>query len=95
MNKQKLIAYLTNDPKYKGLSKAAMAEIVQSIFDHMVMAISRKKKFSYPGFGSFVIRKRKKRFGKNPKTGKSIQIPARKTILFRPFEEMKDKVKSK
>ncbi len=77
------------------VSKAAVAEIVQSIFDHMTIAIGRKKKFSYPGFGSFIIRKRKKRIGRHPKTGKPIAIPARKTILFRPFQEVKDRMNSK
>lgn len=95
MNKQKLIEKLMKLQKDNGVSKAAIAEIVQSIFDHMAITISRKKRFSYPHFGSFVIRKRKKRIGRHPKTGKAIQIPARKTILFRPSQDVKDKINSR
>jgi len=94
MNKQKLIETLTQLQKKNGVSKAAVTEIVQSIFDHMTIAISRKKRFSFPGFGTFIIRKRKKRIGLHPKSGKPIQIPSRKTILFRPSVEIKSKLKS-
>jgi nucleoid DNA-binding protein len=92
MNKQKLIEKLMGLQKNKGVSRAAIAEIVQSIFDHMAITISKKKRFTFPHFGSFVIRKRKKRIGRHPKTGKPIQIPARKTILFRPSQEIKIKI---
>lgn len=94
MNKEKLIDYLLERQKGQKVSRAAVVEIVQSIFDHMTITIGRKKKFSYPGFGSFIIRKRKKRIGLHPKTGKPIQIPARKTILFRPFDQTKKKINS-
>lgn len=95
MNKQKLVAELIKLQKHQKISKSAVAEIVQSIFDHMEHTIQRKKKFSYPGFGSFVVRKRKKRIGRNPKTGEMIIVPARKTVLFRPFQETKNKINSK
>jgi nucleoid DNA-binding protein len=94
VNREKLIDYLIERQEGQKVSQAAVAEIVQSIFDHMIIAIGRKKKFSYPGFGSFIIRKRKKRIGLHPKTGKPIQIPARKTILFRPFDQTKKKINS-
>lgn len=92
MNKQKLIKALIDSQKDRKISKAAVAEIVQSIFDHMSLTIQRKKRFSYPGFGSFIVRKRKRRIGVNPKTGEAIEIPSRKTVLFRPFQEAKDKI---
>lgn len=95
MNKKHLIDRLVRLQKKRGVSKAAVSEIVQSIFDHMTMTICKKKKFSYPGFGKFLIRKRKKRMGRNPKTGESVKIPSRKTILFRPFKEAKSDINSK
>ncbi|MEZ4846516.1 MAG: HU family DNA-binding protein [Bdellovibrionota bacterium] len=92
MNKQKLIDHLQQLQKDNRVSKSAIAEIVQSVFDHMAIAIGRKKKFSYPGFGSFVIRKRKKRIGLHPKTKKPIEIATRKTILFRPSVQTKKRI---
>lgn len=93
MNKEKLIKALMDSQKDRKISKSAVAEIVRSIFDHMALSIHRKKKFSYPGFGSFIVRKRKRRIGVNPKTGEAIEIPSRKTVLFRPFQEAKDQMK--
>lgn len=94
MNKEELIVQLVQRQKKRAVSKAAISEIVQSIFDHIVLEISRKKQFSYPGFGKFIMRKRKKRQGRNPKTGETLTIPSRKTILFRAFKEVKQKINS-
>lgn len=95
VNKEKLIKKLVELQKKNGLSRATIAEVVQSIFDHMVITIQRRKKFSYPNFGSFVLRKRKKRIGRNPKTGSPMMIQSRKTILFRPSRDVKNTLNSK
>ena len=95
MNKQKLIEELFRLQRKRGISKKAIDEIVQSIFDHMVLTIRKKKKFSYPGFGTFIIRKRKKRIARNPKTGENHAVPGRKTILFRAFQNTKELINPK
>ncbi|MCC7459798.1 MAG: HU family DNA-binding protein [Proteobacteria bacterium] len=95
MNKKNLIDHLMEVHKDDKVSRAAVTEIVRSIFDHISIVIGKKKRFSYPGFGAFVVRKRKKRIGLHPKSGKPFQIPARKTILFRPFSEAKKRINSK
>ena len=95
MNKAKLIQQLVHLQKKRNISKAAIAEIVQSIFDHLTHTICQKKKFSYPGFGSFVVRKRKAREARNPKTGEMVSVPKRKTVLFRPSKDVKRYFNSK
>jgi nucleoid DNA-binding protein len=89
MNKQKLIHQLVQLQKKRGLSKAAVSEIVKSIFDHMVITLDRKKRFSYPGFGSFIVRKRVRRQARNPKTGEIVTVPTRRTVLFRSSKNVK------
>jgi DNA-binding protein HU-beta len=50
-------------------------------------------RFAYPGFGTFNVRARKARTGKNPKTGKALKIPARKVVVFRAAPGLKEGVK--
>jgi DNA-binding protein HU-beta len=56
------------------ITKKAVTEIVDSVFDTVAKTIKKEKKFTYPGFGTFSLRERKARTGRNPQTGESIQI---------------------
>ena len=54
--------------------------------------MKRDEKIELRGFGSFRIRKRRSRQGRNPKTGEEIEIPASKTVKFKPAEKLKEEV---
>jgi len=79
MNKTELITKLA---KKTGLTQAKAAEAVDAIFNAhkglIVAELAGGKKVTLPGFGSFSVRKRASREGRNPATGKKITIPARK-----------------
>lgn len=72
------------------VSKAAVRQIVDATFQEMVKAIKKEKRFSVPGFGTFTVRARKAKTGRNPKTGESIKIKASKTVGFKPAPSVKD-----
>lgn len=73
----------------KGLTKKAAAELVDTLFDTIGKAIKKEKRFSYPGFGTWTVRSRKPRMGRNPQTGAAIKIKASKTVGFKPSKELK------
>ncbi len=72
------------------LSKAAVEKVVDAAFGTIAGAIKKDKRFSYPGFGTFTVRSRKARTGRNPQTGESIKIKASKTVGFKPAPGLKD-----
>jgi len=84
MTKGELIDAVKGD-----LTKKAAAALVEALFDAMKGALKKNGKFAYPGFGTFVVRSRKARMGKNPRTGKAIKIAASKTVAFRPASALK------
>lgn len=71
------------------VSKKAIGEISDSIFAHISKAIKKEKRFAYPGFGTFTVKKRKARTGRNPQTGEKIKIKASKTVGFKPAPSFK------
>jgi DNA-binding protein HU-beta len=73
----------------KGLTKKASAELVDALFETIGKAIKKEKRFSYPGFGTWTVRERKPRMGRNPQTGEAIKIKASKTVGFKPSKELK------
>jgi DNA-binding protein HU-beta len=93
MNKTELITKLA---KKTGLTQAKAAETVDAIFNAhkglIASELGRGSKVTLPGFGSFSVRKRAAREGRNPATGKTIRIPARKYPAFKVGKTMKEKV---
>ena len=71
------------------LSKKAVGEIIDSVFGSVRKAIKKEKRFSYPDFGTFNVKKRKARTGRNPQTGEKIKIKASKTVGFKPAPSFK------
>ena len=71
-------------------TKKAVTEMVDAVFDTVSKTIKKEKKFTYPGFGTFSLRERKARTGRNPQTGEAIQIKKSKTIGFRPAKSLKE-----
>lgn len=75
-----------------GLNKKQTGELVNSLFEAVGNAVRKDGKFSYPGFGTFTVKKRKARKGRNPRTGKEITIKASKTVAFKPAPTLKDRL---
>jgi DNA-binding protein HU-beta len=71
------------------LSKRAAADAVDSTFDNLTRAIKKDKRFQVPGFGTFSVRSRKARKGRNPQTGAVISIKASRTVGFKPAPVLK------
>jgi DNA-binding protein HU-beta len=77
-------------PPSAGISKKEATEIVDLAFREIVGSILVDKRFSYPGFGTFHIRARSARKGRNPRTGEAIEIGAAKSVGFRPAPRLKN-----
>ncbi len=90
MNKSELAAEVA---KKTQLSKAKAWEAVSAIFESIKGSLKKGQKVSLIGFGSFLVRQRKARTGRNPKTGETIQIKARKVPAFSAGAELKKALK--
>ncbi|HLG20494.1 MAG TPA: HU family DNA-binding protein [Bdellovibrionota bacterium] len=93
MTKQELIEKIATNHKHRSISKAAASDLVESLFDNLSLAIRRGKRFTYPGFGTFAVKKRKERKGRNPQSGEEMMIPASKTVVFRASANLKQDLK--
>lgn len=89
MNKSDLIEAVA---KKTDLSKADAGRAVDAVFDSITAALKKGDKVSLVGFGTFGVRKRAARKGRNPKTGATIQIKAGKTPGFKSGKALKDAV---
>ncbi len=72
------------------LTRKQTEEVVNAVFDVLTVAIRRDKKFTFPGFGAFMIRTRKARSGRDPRTQELIQLKATKTVAFRPAPKFRN-----
>jgi integration host factor subunit beta len=66
--------------------------IVETIFDSVIAALQSGDKIEIRGFGSFRIRQRNPRIGRNPKTGERVEVPAKRVPYFKPSKELRDLV---
>jgi len=89
MTKAELIEAVLKSAKGVDISKKAMGEIIDATMDNMKKAIKKEKRFSYPDLGTFTVKARKARSGRNPQTGETIKIKASKTVGFKPAPSFK------
>jgi integration host factor subunit beta len=76
--------------KVTELSRKDSEVIVETLFDSIIKALKTGDKLEVRGFGSFRIRERKARQGRNPKTGEKVSVPEKKVPYFKPSKELKD-----
>lgn len=74
------------------ISKDDAKDLLNVVLDEITLALSRDDKVSVIGFGSFDVRPRAARSGRNPQTGESIQIAASNGVHFKPGKALKDAV---
>jgi integration host factor subunit beta len=72
------------------LTKKHSEAIVNTVFDSIIQALQRDDKIELRGFGSFRIRQRRSRQGRNPKTGDKVDVPAKRIPYFKPGKELKE-----
>ena len=89
MNKSELIDAVANAAD---VSKADAGRAVDATFDSIAKALKKADKVSLVGFGTFEVRKRAARTGRNPKTGETIKIKASKVPAFKAGKGLKDTV---
>lgn len=90
MNKTELIAAIAEKA---GTSKKDAEKVVNATFDVISEAMAKGDKISLVGFGTFEVRERAAREGKNPQTGEKIKIAACKVPAFKAGKALKDSVK--
>ncbi len=90
MTKAELVEKVSD--KVDGLTKKQTEVIINTIFDSVKDALSKGDKIEIRGFGSFKIRSRKEREGRNPKTGSPVSVPAKKVPFFKAGKELKELV---
>lgn len=73
-----------------GLHKADIAPFVDSMFAHMAAALMDGENVKLTAFGSFQVRKRAERLGRNPRTGEEHKILPRQTVVFTPSAQLRD-----
>lgn len=78
-----------------GLSKRESAEIIEYFFELLKENLSKGEGIKLPRFGSFKVQQRKARKGRNPSTGETIEIGARKAVVFKPSRFLRDAIDSK
>ena len=75
-----------------GLSRAESAGMVERLLHHMCAALSEGENVKISGFGSFLLRDKGERVGRNPKTGVEVPIAPRRVMTFRASQLMRDRI---
>ena len=92
MNKTDLIDSVAAKTK---MTKKASEQAINAVFGSMEESLAKQDKVQIIGFGTFEVRKRAQRKGRNPQTGESIQIPARRVPGFKAGKELRARVNIK
>lgn len=90
MTKAELIEKVTE--KMNSLTTKQTEVVVNMVFDSIKNALARGEKVEIRGFGSFRIRNRRQREGRNPKTGTSVNVPSKKVPFFKTGKELREVV---
>lgn len=75
-----------------GLSRNESADLVESVLNEMADALTRGETVKISSFGSFSVRQKSERIGRNPKTGEEVPILPRKVLVFRPSHVLKKRI---
>ncbi len=93
MTKAELVEKVSD--KVDGLTKKQTEVIINTIFDSIKDSLALGDKIEIRGFGTFKIRSRKQREGRNPKTGSPVSVPSKKVPFFKAGKELKELVDGK
>ncbi len=90
MTKKDIVLKITD---MTGIKQVDVKKIVQLTFDVIIEALERNEKIELRNFGVFKLKERRARLGRNPRTGESVPVPARRVVVFKSGLEMKQKIK--
>jgi DNA-binding protein HU-beta len=90
MNKTELVDAVATKSE---LTKQDSKKAVDALFETISNTLAKEEKIQLIGFGTFEIRERAERTGRNPQTGEEMTIPASKSPAFKPGKELKEAVK--
>ncbi|MFE4123203.1 HU family DNA-binding protein [Priestia sp. YIM B13486] len=90
MNKTELVDAVATQAE---LSKQDAKKAVEALFETVSNTLAKEEKIQLIGFGTFEVRERAARTGRNPQTGEEMTIPASKAPAFKPGKELKEAVK--
>ncbi len=76
------------------MTKKDAEQLVEIIFDSITDSLNKGEKIELRGFGSFRVRERNSRMGRNPKTGEAVAIPAKRVAYFKPGKDLKELINS-
>lgn len=88
MTKSALIERVTE--KVEGLTRKQTEIIIDTIFDSIKDTIAKGEKIELRGFGNFRLKQRRPRKARNPKTGNSVNVPAKRVLYFKVGKDLKD-----
>ena len=77
------------------ISKKDTETVVNTIFDSMTESLKKGDRIEIRGFGSFQVKIREAREGRNPKTGEEVRIPAKRTPFFKVGKELKERIEQR
>jgi len=75
-----------------GLSRNESADLVETVLDEISSNLTNGENVKISSFGSFIVRDKGGRIGRNPKTGEEVPIEPRRVLVFRPSQVLKDRV---
>jgi integration host factor subunit alpha len=75
-----------------GLSRNESADLLESVLNQISTALAAGEAVKISSFGSFSVRKKGQRIGRNPKTGEEVPILPRKVLMFRPSQVLKNRI---
>ena len=75
-----------------GISRAESASVVERVLHHMCHSLAKGRNVKISGFGSFILRDKGERVGRNPKTGVEVPIAPRRVMTFRASQIMRDRI---
>jgi nucleoid DNA-binding protein len=92
MTKTDFVRRIRTETTKATLTQEAATEIADLVFDTIKTAIKDEQTFRFPGFGTFNLKNRPARTGRNPQTGKPIKIKESHTVTFRPATKLREDV---
>lgn len=75
-----------------GLSRTESAQLVEVVLDEISACVVRGEPVKLSSFGSFIVRQKSERVGRNPKTGEEVPISPRRVMVFKPSNVLKDRI---
>ena len=75
-----------------GLSRNESANLLETVLNHIADSLARGETVKISSFGSFSVRQKGQRIGRNPKTGEEVPILPRKVLVFRPSQILKNRI---